>query len=55
VTGHLERRLALHGAVRHITHDIFPEPENGQRTIRPALCHRIPCDLFTQSGECPLT
>jgi hypothetical protein len=60
--GHVKWRLALNDAVRHfylrtllhafphITHDTLPDPENGQRITRPALCHCIPCDLFTQSG-----
>lgn len=34
VTAHIERGLALQNAVRHITHDIFPELENRQHTTQ---------------------
>lgn len=55
MTGHMERGLALHNAVWHITHDIFPELENRQhniqRSARPALCHRIRATFLHNSPK----
>src|SRR3954468_3371123 len=51
--GYMKRRLARHDtgwhvclctvlhALRYITHGTLPNPENGQRVGRTALCHRI--------------